>query len=504
MQKGAVDEEARAPLLKEETRRDGFGDIKPNEGAQSRRRRPSSFSCWLGLAMLAIVVVTGGALALHCCQCRHRNRGTPAVEVESGLWAQARLGLSAKKPYSPLGLDNGLGLTPPMGWNSWNTLACNVDEESVRAAADLIVDLGLKDLGYTYVNVDDCWHGERLSNGSITHDAVKFPSGIKALADYVHSKGLKFGIYSDAGQKTCAGRPGSWGYEVIDAATYAEWGVDFLKYDNCFCDGDCPGVKEKYPVMREALNATGRPIFFSMCEWGVEDPATWARPIANSWRTTPDIAPLWTSVVNITKENNRWAPYAGPGGFNDPDMLEVGVPANVYGPGLTAEEERTHFVLWALMKSPLLIGADLRSISQHSLDLLMNKHIIAVNQDPLGVQGTLVSVGPDNPNAQVWAGPLSEGPALAVALHNSGDLSEATVSVNLARLGIPSGRVVRVIDLLDGGGHLGDFTGSYSASVAPHDVHFVRVEVVNDADVLPVKPLVNCGRFDSARRWLLV
>mmetsp|Transcript_11199 Transcript_11199/g.28718 ORF Transcript_11199/g.28718 Transcript_11199/m.28718 type:complete len:497 (-) Transcript_11199:255-1745(-) len=487
-----IDAGANAPLL-------GKDAVPPEaeerggSGAFSQPRRPARNTVyWLGAACIALAVLTTGAMVVHCCCRAHHG---VMMAVEEGLWAQARAGLAARKPSS-LGLDNGLGLKPPLGWNSWNTLECNVNEEDVRAAADLVVDLGLKDLGYTYINVDDCWHGERLANGTITHDAAKFPSGIKALADYVHSKGLLFGIYSDAGQKTCAGRPGSWGYETNDANTYAEWGVDLLKYDNCYCTGDCPGVKEKYPVMREALNATGRPIFFSMCEWGVEDPATWARPIANSWRTTPDITPSWPSIVNISKENNRWAAYAGPGGWNDPDMLEVGVAANKYGPGLTPTQERTHFVLWALMKAPLLIGADLRNISQHALDLLSNKDIIAVNQDPLGVQGRLVSVGPENPDAQVWAGPLS-GPALAVAMHNAGDKEPVTVNLNLASLGIAGGLVARVTDLLDGDGVLGEFTDSYSAIVAPQDVHFIRIEVV-EASHEPIGRSV----LEAARRWL--
>jgi alpha-galactosidase len=181
-----------------------------------------------------------------------------------------------------LALNNGLGKTPPMGWNSWNRFACNINETLIRQTVDALISTGLAAKGYQYINLDDCWQSSRDSNGRIVPDPVAFPSGIKALADYVHSKGLKFGLYSDAGYKTCAGRPGSLGYEEIDAQVYSEWEVDYLKYDNCNTDGSSP--KARYPVMTSALNKTGRPIFFSMCEWGVEDPATWANPVGNSWR----------------------------------------------------------------------------------------------------------------------------------------------------------------------------------------------------------------------------
>eukprot|EP00191_Tetraselmis_sp_GSL018_P000847 CAMPEP_0177605626 /NCGR_PEP_ID=MMETSP0419_2-20121207/16810_1 /TAXON_ID=582737 /ORGANISM="Tetraselmis sp., Strain GSL018" /LENGTH=465 /DNA_ID=CAMNT_0019099805 /DNA_START=428 /DNA_END=1827 /DNA_ORIENTATION=- len=387
-------------------------------------------------------------------------------------------------------------------------------ESDVKAAADLLVSLGLKDVGYQYVNVDDCWQGPRLSNRRITADPIKFPSGIKALADYVHSLGMKFGIYSDAGYKTCAGRPGSWRYEDIDAATYASWGVDYLKYDNalpgswryedidaatyaswgvdylkydnCFAE-DLPGPEVRYPIMRDALNATGRPILYSMCEWGVDDPAVWGMKVGNSWRTTQDIAPSWESVLTILAKNNEWADYAGPGGFNDPDMLEVGVSANSFGPGLTEAEERSHFVLWSLMKAPLLIGADLRNISANSLELLKNPEVIAVNQvsalqrEPRPRQCGPFQVNPTGsgiPSAQVWAGPL-EGGAVAVALFNAGEAG-ANISATAEMLGMPPGALVRVRDLL-AREDVGVVPAGYSALVGPHDIHFVRMEPVPDA-----------------------
>lgn len=194
-------------------------------------------------------------------------------------------------------LDNGLGITPPMGYNTWNAFWCQIDENIIKATADAMINLGLAAKGYTYLNIDDCWQMSRDPTGRIVEDKEKFPSGIKALSDYVHSKGLKFGLYSDAGFKTCQKRPGSLGYEEIDAKTYAEWEVDYLKYDNCNTDGSSP--KKRYPPMRDALNKTGRPIFFSMCEWGVEDPAKWAGDVGNSWRTTRDIEDTWERITEI-------------------------------------------------------------------------------------------------------------------------------------------------------------------------------------------------------------
>ena len=193
--------------------------------------------------------------------------------------------------YPILSLDNGLGLTPQMGWNSWNKFGCDIDENLIRNTIDSLVNEGFLAAGYNYINLDDCWQINRTEDGHIVVDQNKFPSGIKSLADYAHSKGLKFGLYSDAGFYTCQFRPGSLGYEEIDAQTYADWGVDYLKYDNCYTDGTEPEVR--YPVMRDALNKTGRPIFYSMCEWGVNDPAKWAKPVGNSWRTTGDIFNSW-------------------------------------------------------------------------------------------------------------------------------------------------------------------------------------------------------------------
>jgi len=276
-------------------------------------------------------------------------------------------------------LDNGLGATPPMGWNSWNHFGCSVTEALVRETAAALVESGLANEGYNYVNLDDCWQLTRGADGNIQADPAAFPSGMGALAEYIHGLGLKFGLYSDAGLATCGGRPGSLGFEVQDARQYAEWGVDYLKYDNCSDNHTKPEIR--YPVMRDALNSTGRPIFFSMCEWGVDQPATWAADVANSWRTTADIADSWDSVTLIADENEPLWRAAGPGGWNDPDMLEIGNGL------MTFEENKAHFSLWALMKAPLLLGCDVPNLSDETRAILLNQEVIAVNQDPLGIQG---------------------------------------------------------------------------------------------------------------------
>ena len=266
-----------------------------------------------------------------------------------------------------------------MGWSSWNKFGCNIDETLIYNTIDSLVSTGLVAAGYNYINLDDCWQSSRNEDGVIVPDPERFPNGLKPLIDYAHSKGLKFGVYSDAGYFTCAYRPGSLGYEEIDAKTYAEWGVDYLKYDNCYTDGSIPEIR--YPVMRDALLKSGRDIFYSMCEWGVNDVATWGKDVGNSWRTTWDITDSWDSMINIINENNKWYEYAAPGGWNDPDMLEVG------NGHMTIDEYKVHFGLWALSKAPLLIGCDVTNMSKEIFDILTNEEIIAVNQDELGKQG---------------------------------------------------------------------------------------------------------------------
>ncbi|CAB9519571.1 Probable alpha-galactosidase B [Seminavis robusta] len=329
--------------------------------------------------------------------------------------------LHASTITTTFALDNGLGLTPVMGWNSWNKFACGINETLIHSIADALVSTGLRDLGYHYLNLDDCWQLTRdMGSGKIKEDPNKFPSGMKALGDYIHSKGLKYGLYSDAGLMTCQRRPGSLGLETIDAQSYADFGCDYLKYDNCYAFGLKP--QKRYEAMRDALNATGRPIFFSMCEWGALDPATWATPIGNSWRTTGDINPTWGSILEILDRNDPLWPYAGPGAWNDPDMLEVG------NGNLTVEQQRSHFTLWAIMKAPLILGNDIRTISQESLDIITNKKIIAINQDKLGAQAHSVWTS-DEKDTQVWAGPLDEG-EFVIVLFNRGDINNVEIAVH--------------------------------------------------------------------------
>lgn len=276
-------------------------------------------------------------------------------------------------------LDNGLGLTPQMGWNSWNKFACDINEDVIKGTADRIIELGLNKLGYEYVNIDDCWMlADRDDNGHMIVDPVAFPSGMKALADYMHDRGLKFGLYSSAGNMTCQRRAGSMDYEEIDAKDWASWDVDYLKYDNCYNQGRS-GQNERYPKMRDALLNSGRQIFYSLCNWGDENTWTWAEQVGNSWRTTGDIDDSWLSAQDNFLRNDLHYQYAKPGAWNDPDMLEIG------NGGMTLEQEKSHFALWAVAKSPLLLGCDLDKITDEQLAIISNQELIDLNQDKLGV-----------------------------------------------------------------------------------------------------------------------
>ncbi|CAL9055206.1 unnamed protein product [Musa banksii] len=362
--------------------------------------------------------------------------------------------------YGKLQLDNGLARTPQMGWNSWNFFACNINETVIKETADALVSTGLAALGYNYVNIDDCWSSAtRNLEGELVPDPQTFPSGIKALADYVHQKDLKLGIYSDAGMFTCQVRPGSLYHEMDDANLFASWGVDYLKYDNCFNLGIKP--EKRYPPMRDALNSTGRAVFYSLCEWGVDDPALWAEKVGNSWRTTDDISDSWISMTTIADLNNKWASYAGPGGWNDPDMLEVG------NGGMTHAEYRSHFSIWALMKAPLLLGCDVRNMAAETFEILSNEEIIAVNQDPLGVQGRKILSEGNDECSQVWAGPLS-GNRLVVALWNR--CSQAvTITVTWETLGLDNTTCFSVRDLWKHETLEGNMAGRLGAEVDSHD-----------------------------------
>ncbi|KAK9278326.1 hypothetical protein L1049_027891 [Liquidambar formosana] len=349
-------------------------------------------------------------------------------------------------------LENGLGATPPMGVGMKWVLELQLE----MVTADAMVSTGLAAIGYKYINLDDCWAElNRDSKGNLVPKASTFPSGIQALADYVHSKGLKLGIYSDAGTQTCSKTmPGSLGYEEQDAKTFASWGIDYLKYDNCYNTGTSP--KERYPKMSKALLNSGRPIFFSLCEWGQEDPATWAASVGNSWRTTGDIADNWDSMTSRADQNDQWASYARPGGWNDPDMLEVG------NGGMTTEEYRSHFSIWAVAKAPLLIGCDIRSMDNVTFELLSNKEVIAVNQDELGAQGKKVKTDGD---LEVWAGPLSDN-KVATVLWNRGS-STAKITAYWSDIGLKPTAVVNARDLWAHSTQL-SLTGQLSADVDSH------------------------------------
>jgi len=296
-----------------------------------------------------------------------------------------------------------------MGWNSWNTFACNINEKMIKEMADAMVSSGMRDAGYKYLILDDCWLAPtRDSLQNLQADPKKFPDGMKAIGDYIHSKGLKFGIYNCAGTKTCAGYPGTRGHEYQDALTYASWGVDYLKYDWCNTEGI--NAKEAYTTMSKALAATHRPIVFSMCEWGTNQPWLWGAPIAELWRTTTDIARGWY----IKPIPNEWTPlgftqiidkevnlrqYAGPGHWNDPDMLEV-------GNGMPVNEDRAHFSMWAMLAAPLIAGNDLRHMSEETREILTNRGVIAVDQDSLGIQALRYAV---KDSVETWMKPLKSG-----------------------------------------------------------------------------------------------
>ncbi len=374
--------------------------------------------------------------------------------------------------------SNGLALTPPMGFNDWNAFACNVTEAKIKQAADFMVSSGLKALGYNYVNVDDCWMaGSRSSNGSLVANSKKFPAGIKALADYVHKDGLLFGIYEGVGTKTCKGLPGSYNHETQDAKTFASWGVDYLKYD--WCSGKSvpfssfPGqsrdqvAQTLYTRMSKALVASGRSIVFSMCNGSdsTTHPSTWGAPISNLWRTTPDITATWSHIYSNYTKNVVLYTKAGPGHWNDPDMLEIGNGT------LTQTEEETHLSLWAEMAAPLLIGTNLLTASTTTLNILKTQPVIAVDQDSLGVQGHVVSTS-DGGLLQVLTKKLSNGD-VAVVLLNA-DSSTKTITTTASAVGAATKSSYTLENLWNGGART-TTTGTISASVPAHGVAMFRV-----------------------------
>lgn len=353
-----------------------------------------------------------------------------------------------------------LAATPPMGWNSWNHFANRIDDQIVRTEADAMVSSGMKAAGYEYIVIDDTWAGQRDANGNIQPNS-KFPD-MKALADYVHSKGLKLGIYSGPGPRTCAGYEGSLGHEEQDAQTYANWGIDYLKYDWCQPPASVEQMEAAYTKMHDALLKTGRPIVFSLCEYGWHKVWEWGASVGgNLWRTTGDISDRYYSMAEIGFDQNGLEKYAGPGHWNDPDMLEVG------NGGMSEDEYRTHMSLWAILAAPLMAGNDLTQMTPYTVALLTNPDVIAVDQDPAGKQGYRVAQeGP----FEVWMKPMADG-SKVVGLFNRQRTTEQ-MTVNFSDIGISGSASVRDLWLHN---DLGTFTGKFSAYVPMHGVVMVRI-----------------------------
>lgn len=364
---------------------------------------------------------------------------------------------------SAWGQGQQLAATPPMGWSSWNHFGCHISEAIMREQAHAMATNGMKAAGYRYVNLDDCWAGKRGPDGKIEPNS-RFPN-MKALGTYIHSLGLKFGIYSSPGPKTCAGYPGSYRHVKQDAETYASWGVDYLKYDWCsaaqvYKTSQMPAV---YKKMHEALVATGRPIVFSLCQYGMDRVWRWGASVGgNLWRTTDDVQPNYTRIAFIGFGQEGLAKYAGPGHWNDPDMLEIG------NGHLNLNEQKTQMSLWCILAAPLIAGNDLTKMSPQTLDILTNPEVIAVDQDPAGIEGHRVSeVGP----LEVWVKPLADG-SKAVGLFNKG-MSTMPITVYFKEIGFNGPVSLRDLWAKK---NLGTFKNSYTAQVPRHGVVMLRVK----------------------------
>jgi alpha-galactosidase len=376
---------------------------------------------------------------------------------------------------------DSLALTPPMGWNSWNNFACDVNEKLIRETADAMVSSGMKAAGYIYINIDDCWHGERDSLGFIHPNPEHFPSGMKALADYVHSLGLKLGIYSDAGWQTCGSRPGSRGYEYQDALTYAKWEIDYLKYD--WCNTEALNAEGAYLTMRNALYAAGRPIVFSLCEWGNNKPWEWGKDIGHLWRTTGDITNCfdcfvdhgtWKSwgIMYVLDMQEGLRVHAGPDHWNDPDMMEV-------GNGMSVSEDRAHFTMWCMLAAPLIAGNNLRNMSPETVEILTNKEVIAIDQDSLGIQGFKYS---SEDSVETWFKPLSNG-ELAVCFLNRSSVTkpiefnwqEKIISDSFSKRELNCNKTTYTIRDLWAKKNIGKTDEVFASEVPSHDVVLLRL-----------------------------
>jgi len=460
----------------------------PSGGVQSTGGAPTGGVQSTGGAPSGGVQSTGGAPSGGV----QNTGGTPIGGSETGGAAGASGGGTAgastggTSPQCDTSWDtypskgDGVALTPPMGWNSWNAFHEGINEQQIRQIADAMVSTGLRDAGYIYLNLDDKWMDDdgRDGQGNLVGDSARFPSGMAALADYVHERGLKFGLYGDRGTETCAHynantpcQSGSYGREVQDAQTFASWGVDYLKYDNCSIPAERNNDRaqqEDYQNMANALKATGRPIVFSICAW---DAKSWMPNVGHLWRSTFDIGPCFSgcnewyrNIDQIIDENNETPDWAGPGHWNDPDMMVIGNSA------LTYNENVAHFSLWAVMAAPIILGNDLRSMSPEILAILTNEEVIAVNQDPAGIQGTRVA---DNGDLEVWMKPLCshDGPEKAVVLLNRGGGS-ARITASFSNIGVSGRATVRDLWAHE---DLGEFTDSFAADVPSHGVVVVKI-----------------------------
>jgi alpha-galactosidase len=383
-------------------------------------------------------------------------------------------------------LPKSLGATPPMGWNSWNMLGHTVHEAAIRETADALTASGLKDCGYEYVVIDDCWSQKsgRDSHGDLVPDPDRFPNGIKALADYVHSRGFKIGIYSDAADLTCGGYLGSLGFEDQDAQLWASWGIDFLKYDYCHAPVDQATAIERYSRMGEALRKTGREFLFSLCEWGGRSPHLWGRSVGgHMWRVSGDVFDSWINIwvpgwnaygigvdvsIDIAADLHE---FGGPGGWNDLDMLVVGLngKGQVAGRGMSFVEYQTHMSMWCMACSPLMIGCDVRALDRETAALLMNREVLAVNQDKLGKPARRVKQLGD---CEVWAKPLSDR-SLAVALINRGSVGR-DIAVKAGEVGLLD--KPKQVRNLWSQQDIADFTQELTQRVQPHETILLKIK----------------------------
>ncbi|CDW77703.1 melibiase family protein [Stylonychia lemnae] len=366
-------------------------------------------------------------------------------------------------------LNNGLGKTPAMGWNTWNKYNCDISEDIIKQNAKKIVDLGLDKIGYVYINIDDCWQlADRDANGNVQADLTKFPNGMMAVGDYIHTLGLKFGIYSSAGTQTCQGKAGSLGFEKQDAQYYSNIGADYLKYDNCFNQG--VQGKKRYTDMRDALNSTGRPIYYSICSWGTENIWEWGAETGNSWRTTLDIENFWASVKFNFNFNAQLADYSGSGSWNDPDMLEIG------NNNLTIFEEKSHFALWCFLKAPLILGNDLVNMGPEVLAIISNQYLIDVNQNSVAQARCIMNC---QQKSQVYHTQVHGNyPYDAILVMNWDNKEKSSVMIDFMTLGLAQYAYDKC-DVFDmwAGSLIGTYQGRYFVNnVLPHNNVALKIQ----------------------------